>query len=68
MTISEAIAEICRILSGKTKRKRRSSAFTRHCLICSSVILPRHYYYDGGPGHRAHDVCVEAVIRREKKP
>lgn len=68
MIINDDHVTLVHQLAWKPKRKRRSVGHSMWCVICEAAILPRHRYYDGGPGHRAHDVCVEAVIRREKKP
>lgn len=68
MTISDTHATVARALIEEPKRKRRSIGRSMRCEICKGEIMPLHRYYDGGPRHKAHDVCVEAVLRRKGKP
>jgi len=51
----------------KRKRKAwteyplRQCRFMNECAICNETIHMGHFYYDGGYGRRAHEVCVHPI-------
>ena len=48
--------------------KPRKIAKTIHnCELCNCAIQPGGEYRDGGPGKRAHEICLTEVVRAYRK-